>query len=153
MRDSAMTRLVKFLTMPRADQAALVEACGFLLAAQILITVVPFRWIARGLGTFMLETLRDDLDDERKGQVLSVRRSLIRAAGNVPWKPKCLAQSVAATLMLKLRRIPTTLYFGVRKGAVAEMGIEAHAWVRAGRINVTPRGAFHERSIVAVFGA
>jgi len=147
-----MIRLVKFVRLPLADQATLIEACGFLLAAQILITVVPFRWIARGLGTFMMETLRDDLDDGSKIKVLSVRRSLVRAADNVPWKPKCLAQSIAATLMLKLRRIPATLYFGVRKGAVAEMGIEAHAWVRAGRINVTPRGAFHEQSVVAVFG-
>lgn len=45
-----MRRLGKFLALPLADQWPAAEAAGWLALAQFLLAVLPFRWIATGLG-------------------------------------------------------------------------------------------------------
>ena len=55
--------------------------------------------------------------------------------------------------MLMHRDIPSTLYFGVRKSMNgASPGFDAHAWVRAGAIEVTSGGKPDDFTVVAMFG-
>ena len=53
----------------------------------------------------------------------------------VPWNAVCLPQAVAAKSMLARRRVPATLYVGLRRaGALSAAlninSIELHAWLR-----------------------
>jgi hypothetical protein len=107
----------------------LVEAVSFLAAARLAVKTVPFKYIAKYLGTHMAESahLVNDLVDSRARQVGWAVRTIAR---RTPWKSNCLAQAIAAKRMLDHRRIPSTLYLGVQKDELDVLS--AHAWLRCG---------------------
>lgn len=145
-------KLRRFLAWPAAEQRLLLETVCWLGIARLGTVLLPFRRLAPGLGTQMLETLRVELPPEQSLRCRQIRRSIQRAAQHVPWRAVCLQQAIAAKVMLRRRGIPATLYFGVRKSAEPG-GIAAHAWVRAGLIEVVASGGDGEPafSVVAVF--
>ncbi len=114
------------------DMVIASEAVVMLGVARAAVGVVPFRILARLFGKQHIETGAGEAVSPR------VRRigQLLRAtAGVVPWECKCLTQSVAGRLMLARRRIPSTMYFGVRTDE--DGAFEAHAWLRCGSYMVT----------------
>ena len=56
------------------------------------------------------------------------------AAAYAPWRSDCYPQALTARTFLALRRIPHEVVFGVRRDGDA---LVAHAWVRAGDVEVT----------------
>jgi hypothetical protein len=76
----------------------------------------------------------------------------VRGLGQrLPWMSQCLVQAVAATWMLRRRRIPCTLYFGLAKDPEAHL--KAHAWVRCGTLVLTGNAARDGYTVVATFAA
>jgi hypothetical protein len=69
-----------------------------------------------------------------------------------PWETKCLAQSLTGATMLRVRRVPALVYFGVRPASVAEgREMTAHSWlVSDGRI-VTGAAGHEDYGVVAVY--
>jgi hypothetical protein len=68
---------------------------------------------------------------------------------HLPGECKCLAQAVAAKMMLGRRGVPSTLYLGLAKDE--QQKLRAHAWLRSGEVIVTgarERDKFH---VVATF--
>ena len=123
------------------------EAFLLLGLARMAILVVPFRRIAVLLGQAMAESPLGVSD----GKSLAGRVSwAVQTAGrHTPWESKCLAQAVAAKVMLKRRAVSSTLYLGLAKDE--EQKLEAHAWLRYGRMILTG-GPHHERfTVVATF--
>ena len=72
------------------------------------------------------------------------------ASRYTPWESKCLAQAMAARMMLKRRRFPTTIYLGVLKDDKA--GLKAHAWIRCGERILTGAQGHGQFTVVATFG-
>ena len=59
-------------------------------------------------------------------------RVVLALADRFPWNSTCLVQSSALMSMLRRRKIPGEIRFGVAKGSA---GIRAHAWVEcAGQV-------------------
>lgn len=88
-------------------------------------------------------------DDPRLGRVHWAIDAAVRRA---PWESRCLAQSLTGATMLRVRRVPALVYFGVRP-ARAEEGREmtAHSWlVSSGRI-VTGAAGHEEYGVVAIY--
>ncbi len=57
-----------------------------------------------------------------------------RICNQTKWQSKCLVRALVAQKLLTRKRIPTTLYLGVKK----ENGkLIAHAWLRAGQLYCT----------------
>lgn len=58
----------------------------------------------------------------------------------MPFKAVCLEQALAASMILRLRGIPTTAYIGVHRNRVQRgadpLGFDGHAWLRAGTVIV-----------------
>ncbi|MCU0256589.1 MAG: lasso peptide biosynthesis B2 protein [Vicinamibacterales bacterium] len=100
-----MDSLRRFLRRPPDERVAVVEASCALALARVALLLLPFRRLARWLGA------------ESAGP----------PAGTT-------AQSLAATLMLRRRRLDAVTCLGVAR---AEDGrIRAHAWTRCGDLHV-----------------
>ena len=145
-----MNTLLRFFALRASDRTLLLTASVALLRAQISLRIVPFRRIARGIGVRVAEQPCASLSVEQDCVARRVRWGIRIATRNAPWqRAMCLAQSLAAMKLLKRYGIPATLYLGVRQSAGAAPGFDAHAWVWAGTVEVTPRGAESEFVVIA----
>lgn len=114
------------------------EAAILLLAARALVAWVPF---ARWSGWFgqVAEAAREPAGGPPGGlapavalRARRVGRAVEAAALRLPVECKCLPQAMAASWMLRRRKLPGKLLFGVA-GAKARTGRDdLHAWVTCG---------------------
>jgi hypothetical protein len=86
-------------------------------------------------------------DATRTAEVRRVEWAVATAARNLPWKPVCLPQAVAAQWMLRRKGIPSTLYLGIDPAG----NYDAHAWVRAGAVIVTGGPSIQRYAVVSTF--
>lgn len=103
----------------------LVRMCIFLL---------PFKLIAPILGqknqVTPLEVKRENITKAAKiGYIVNV------SSRYTPWESKCLVRAITALLLLRLIRIPSTLYLGMGKDDSNKL--IAHAWLRCGEHIIT----------------
>ena len=93
------------------------------------LKLLPVRWLLpadRSAGTSAAQ----------KDLVMAVRGAIRSAAARLPFRATCLAQSLAASSMLRRRKLPHALHIGARKAEE----IEAHAWVEAAGLVVAGEG-------------
>lgn len=141
-----MNGLTRFLRLSVRDQALLVEALAALTLATIMLRSVSFARLARRLGVHMAES-PPSAPESVEQQAGRVQWALDVAASRLPWKPVCFPRAVAATAMLRRRRISSTLYFGVDRAR----GLDAHAWVRVGRLIVSGGPVEPRFTVVSTF--
>jgi hypothetical protein len=128
----------------------LVEAALWLGIARAAILTIPFRWTIRlfalnpGAPIARARPLSTALADR-------ICRALRAAAARTPWESACLAQALAASGMMRLRRIPATMVLGVRKSADGTEGIDAHAWLHCGEVILTGAPGHERYRIIARF--
>lgn len=84
----------------------------------------------------MQESDADD-DPERVALVRRISWAIGAVAKRVPWRTKCLEQALAAKAMLRMRRVPNTMYLGVARNGEQRSSLDFHAWLRAGTFHVT----------------
>jgi hypothetical protein len=133
----------------------LFEAALWLALARASVLVVPFRLLARRIGSVTAPIdgmaagrLPARLDTELE-LVQDIGWAVTRAARYVPFKAVCLPQALAAKMMLRRRNLPAVLYFGAARQATG--GLEAHAWVMAAGIEVTGYPEAHSFTPIACF--
>lgn len=143
---SVPKKLTRFLTLAHTDRVLLCESVVELARARRLLATTPFRKIASQLGERDKSRICHDRPSSTPERV---KRAIEIAVRNVPWKAECLVQAIAASRMLRRRKMAGTVYFGLAKNR--QQGFEAHAWLQSGKVIVT--GAFgHESfSIVETF--
>lgn len=116
------------------------------------LLLVPFHHLApllgRNLQALPVVPLVGRADIVRAGHIGAAIRT---AARYTPWESKCLAQAMAARLLLGLNRIPYGLYLGLDKRNPG--GMTAHAWVYAGSMAVTGGDSFGQFTLVSTFVA
>jgi len=131
-----------------AEWLLLAEAAVTLAAARVAVLFVPFRTLARRLGTPMRETPETPGDADR-ATLRRVAWAIDAIGRRAPWRCKCLERAFAANRMLHRRGLASTLYFGIAR---RDGGVAAHAWVRSGDYYVTggsERAHFHILSTFA----
>lgn len=116
--------------------------------ARILILFVPLRQFSFLLGEHMKQT-PGALSGESPELLRSVTIALARAGRYVPWRCKCYEQAIAAKMILRGKKIRTTLYYGVAKDP--EGKLIAHAWLRCGDYIVTGRRGMERFTVVGTF--
>jgi hypothetical protein len=129
---------------------ALAEATTWLALARLAIVLLPFPPLARRLGEHMHETPIED-DDRRAPTLRRIRWAIAATSRRAPWRCLCLEQAVAAKMMLRTRRIPSTLYLGVAREPETA-AVQAHAWVRCGTQFVTGGDGSSTYAVVSTFG-
>jgi hypothetical protein len=134
-----------------SNRCLLIEAVLSLGIVRAAIVVLPFAWVARRLALETGNAAGAPMagDPAARAAALRVGRAIRAAARRTPWESKCLAQALAAALMLRWRQIPFVLTLGVAK-TERNGGIDAHAWLLSGDVLLT--GAGYERySVIAQF--
>lgn len=140
-----------FQRLSRFEQAWLAPVFILLGLSRALILCLSFRRLAPRLGvhagTNAWTPLLDGRQEQRARQIGRVVRL---AARHTPWRSNCFPQAVAARIVLGAHRIPYVLFLGVaREGG----GLQAHAWVAAGRVRVSGGFGFDRFTVVACFVA
>jgi len=143
-----MDKVIKALRLPLTQKGLLLEALVLLAVARAAVLLLPFRWVARSLGKEAAQTPVQD-DPAQLRQVCRIRAMVYSVSHSVPWTSKCLDQAIAARIMLKFRRIPATVYFGVKNDEQGQLA--AHAWLRSGSVYVTGGRVRHEYAIINTF--
>ena len=72
------------------------------------------------------------------------------AARYSPWDSNCFPQAIVASFLLGIYRIPYAMYFGLMRNPSAP-SLSAHAWVVAGRVDVTGGSSFSRFTVVGKF--
>jgi hypothetical protein len=123
---SALRRLVR---LDGASKRALAEALLLLTAASVAIRLLPFRRTAALMG--------GKERDVRRGDSAELARTVNRCAwalhfwaDRVPWRAVCFQRGLALHWMLRRRRLPSLLHYGVAQSAAE--GLRAHVWVSSG---------------------
>jgi Transglutaminase-like superfamily len=133
--------LLRRLTGPPGPRIALLlEATLRLLLARVVLVLIPFRTLARWLGTFVPPT--DLRVAQAKSRSCAGHAALAReigwavttAARYAPFRAVCLPQAIAARMMLMRRGVPSVIHFGALKDGD---GLDTHAWLDAAGIEVT----------------
>lgn len=119
-----------FLRRPLREQLMLLEAGAWLGFARLATRLVPLRRLAPFLGRYLAESSLED-EPAHRHTYRQTTRAILTMSRHFPSECQCLAQAIAAQMMLRRRYIPCTLYFGVRKSE-EKPGVEAHAWLRCG---------------------
>jgi len=141
---------VKWRRRTHAERLLLLEAFVLLGVARLLVSSIPFRWLAVSLGKRMNESdASGDPSDVRIARMIG--QAIRSAANNTPWESVCLPRAVAAQWMLKRRRIAATFYLGVSKGVAGPDLLAAHAWLRCGDEILTGDEGHRHFTVVASF--
>lgn len=122
-------KICKFLKLPSRDKILLIEAFFLTGIIRFAILFIPFNRLAKLAGKYKEESseyLRDvdRFTTKRIGWVVNI------ISRNTPWESKCLVKALTAQILLKQRKISSTLYLGVAKDK--ENKLIAHAWLRSG---------------------
>ena len=120
--------------MPRPDarlrrsaaDVRLVAEAALCLGVARLALLLPFRVISPRLGR--LAALEPQVQDQDHELGLRVGWAVEAAARRVPWRAVCLPQAIAAKLMLRRRRVASTLYLGIE----SDTRLTPHAWLQVG---------------------
>lgn len=137
--------------LSRFEKIWLLPAWFLLGVSRFLILFVPFRRLAARLGGVgHLAPWVPLLRARDEAVALSIARVVRTAARFTPWQSNCFPRAVAARILLGFHGVPYVLFFGVNRDA-AGAKITAHAWVAAGRVQVTGGGSFGRFVVVGCF--
>jgi len=114
-----------------------------LAIARAAVRTLPFRVLAPRLGQRMTESPAEAPSTPAARRVAWAIRA---AARRTPWRSKCLEEGIAGKMMLRRRRVPSTLYLGVAQP------LEAHAWLRVGTDTLLGGHDLGRYAVVATFG-
>ena len=147
--------MTRFLYLAWAERWLLLEAIWWLGVARAAILTLPFRWLMRGLQQQMGTT--SPLIDEpvTLAQRQQIAWALAVTSRRTPWWSNCLTQALAGTIMLRRRKLSSTLYLGVYKGNAMgkdqPASFSAHAWLRSGTLILTGDGQLEQFAVLTTF--
>lgn len=128
------------------ELAQFVEAAGALTVASAVIKLLPFKTVVRMMNWPPINgrpraAPPGDLTTE-------VRLAVKRAARRLPWRIVCFPEGLAAHWMLRRRRAPSLVHYGLRQ---SDSGLTAHVWVSLGDEVVVGEETTDVHTCVAVF--
>ena len=123
--------------------------------ARIMILTLPFRtyagWFGDRMGTKAGPP--QPLDDHALKRAASMGTVVRTVAKLTPWKSLCLAQAMVIMFLMRMSRLPHSVYFGLASGDKldAATALNAHAWVMAGDTSLTGGYPGQRFTVVMIF--
>lgn len=118
-----MRRLARFFRLSWQEQRLLLESVFFIVLATLAVGLLPFsklqRWSSRRPSG---AKMKSDLESQISWAIGS--------AGRLVPASTCLAQALAAQVIMRRHGYDPVIRVGVCKGKTGEFG--AHAWVESG---------------------
>lgn len=119
--------------------------------ARLAVLTIPLRRMVRAFGHDQgVDPAIPLVNDRQIDTARTIRRAIALAVKYSPKSANCYPQALVARLLLRLRRIPHALFFGLRRNPETD-AIEAHAWVMAGPLPVTGGHSFSRFTVVRSF--
>lgn len=111
--------------MPRQDRLLLAETAASLAAASFAIRALPFRKV---VGAVSRRAVEVEADHSISLQEIARAQWAVEACARLlPWRTVCFQKGLAMQWMLRRRRIPTLLHYGVAQDE--QRGLSAHVWI------------------------
>lgn len=148
-----LPRKVKsFGALPLFTKLWLLPVWVMLALARGAVLLLPLRRIAPLLGADTgTASYIPPLPPISQDRALVIGRTIRLAAGYAPWQANCFAQAIVAAILLRLYGLPYTIFFGLRRAAPPETGMQAHAWTAAGKVAVTGGSGLGGYTVVGAF--
>ena len=145
-----LARAVRHFLAWRVSEKVLFPVAWIILGfTRLLVVALPVRkfapWLGVSQGASPWVPLLSSAIETRAASIGKVVRV---AAHYTPWKSSCLPQAMAAAVLLRFFAIPYSFFLGVAR---TPNQLTAHAWVAAGRVQVTGGSAFGQFSVVCCF--
>jgi len=138
-----------FRKIPFSSKLIIIEAFFFTALSRFYILFVPFRRVAARMGKLMHETAKD-IEYEKLIIARQIALLIEKVSNYTPWESKCLVMALTGQKMLKKRKIPSTLYLGIKKEKADKLS--AHAWLRCGNSVILGEKERSGYTTVAYFG-
>lgn len=142
-----MSLLIKTFRLKSRDQLIALEVTLFLLASRMMVKCLPFPILRIVLGKHMHSQKNIRIDEKT---VRRVSCWINKVAPHLPCQCNCLPKAITGKLMLKLRKINSTLYLGLGKDTKTQL--VAHAWLMVDDIPVTGGNINNNLTKISYFG-
>lgn len=120
----------RFASLDRTQRGLIVEAAALMFLGWIGLRLLRFETL-RGVLDHVVALTSSRQPAAVEDVVPRVRRAVIAVAARCP-AATCLVQALAADVMLRRRRLPCIMRFGVRLTGTTGEPVEGHAWVESG---------------------
>ncbi|WPC43293.1 lasso peptide biosynthesis B2 protein [Clostridium sp. JS66] len=127
-------KFYKFFKIPCKDKILLFQAFFLTGLIRFAILIIAFSTLTKLAGKYKEESPKY-LSDMDRFTAKRVSWAVNIISRNTPWESKCLVKALTAQVLLKQKRISSTLYLGVAKDK--ENKLIAHAWLRSGKDIIT----------------
>ncbi len=127
-------KIKSFTSLPRLTRWLFAEAVFTAAYVKITLLFLPFRKVAGWLGTRQVHAAENDSTDNID-LVKKIRQAVKLCDKYTPWDTECYTRSLTAKIMLRRRKVPSTLYFGFCKDE--HNRLKGHAWLQSAGITVT----------------
>jgi hypothetical protein len=117
-----MGKAMLVFRLSRANKCLLLESVFCMTVAKLLLVCLPFRQLSECL-TRPIRGISRDLKPEESTRIGDMVERVNR---HLPWTSKCFDRAIAMKMMLRRRRIVSTLCLGIKKNNAK---IVAHAWL------------------------
>ena len=107
------------------DRLLLAETAATLAAASFVIRALPFRTVVAALIRRPIEAEADHSDSIE--EIARAGWAIEACARLLPWRTVCFQKGLAMQWMLRRRRIPSLLHYGVAQDE--QSGLSAHVWI------------------------
>lgn len=141
-------RLRKFIKLSWKMKLLLLGSFCLMGIVRLAILILPFRYLTTLMGKKMAES-PCEMSAKLLARAIKVGWSVNKMSKFTPWESKCLVLAFTAQMILRIIRIPSTLYLGITKDDSNQL--IAHAWLRCGRLTITGAREREEFKAVAQF--
>jgi hypothetical protein len=138
-----------FFEKPFSEKFLLLQVFVLLSLFRLLIIFMPFKKMAPLLGKHNQTASGNRLPSEWEW-VQTVARFIRQMSKLLPWKSECLVQAATGKLLLRRKKIASTVYFGVKKSDDSKK-ILAHAWLKVGPEIILGGENAHQYVVVSTF--
>jgi hypothetical protein len=142
-----MNSLKKLLLLSALDKKLFFKATIISVWVKCMVSFFPLRWYAKKLGEAHAVSSEESTTSDDY-MAFKISQSIVRSRKALPWKTSCLTDAITAKILLKHKRIVSTLYLGVYK---KNSSITAHAWLRVGTTYVTGKREMQKFVVVSTF--
>lgn len=123
-----------------------------LALARLTVLIIPFRSIAPLLGRHIgLDAFIPLTTDQKQKRAHLIGKTIRISAKYAPWDANCFAQAIVARILLKIYKIPYSIFFGLKPTSNDIGKMDAHAWTTSDRVAVTGGHGFDRFTVVATF--
>lgn len=142
------SRISKFLKLSWSEKILIIEAFFLTGIIRFAIVFVAFNKLAKIFGNVNEESI-EIVNDAEKETIKKVGWAVNIVSRHTLWESKCLVKALTGQIMLRNRKLGSTLYLGVAKDE--DKRLIAHAWLRSGTVILLGDDVKREFTMVAKF--